>query len=367
MEDDEQPQGIFISTQIQSRFEEIDEESRVLLREKSKTPSEVFLKFANVESDLEKNSLPVIRRSQSVRQDPKLQMPTAEKKRKGNQNKRKKLSVTDMMVRKMSGKPSKFRKVKAKANGKQQLDANGNDDKFNDVYDVDDDDDDNDSDDSKLYDVIREDEWRRVDYRFLTFKRSEQHETASFDSANDLQYDDGSLWNLSNHVPMDTVEMQSLISERRQAKIQQVHAFEPPITLSQLIRTHSTHSSPNDEPNTDIIDLSEDLEEIACSSEEEGSLILLNPPSQSPILIISDSEDETEKHPIFVPKSTSIEIFGNDLKLGDNCMYNVRLIRGHTNAAGSWTKSKNDDEDVVFDSDDEVLQNHSRYILQIRR
>lgn len=288
---EEEPRGIFVSTQIQSRLEDIEEESKY---------GGMFSQFSNhlPFTEVVVNKL---RRSKTDIEDAK---------KKCN-----KLSVSDLMVRKISGKPSKIKKKSAKI--KEPNETN-----------------------EILYDVFNEEEWKKVDYRLLTFKNNSDV-NIDIDGIGDHDHD--SLWSRANTADDDNLQM--LVDGERSKKILQIVEFEPPVTLSQLMRdeapqrvlvqnSQESKRSQESQISQDVVE----LVEVSCSSDIGSPLCGFE----------LDSKEEQRR---------SVTVYGHGLNLSINCCHDIRLVRNATNR---------ELEEYVSDSEDEDDSNHSSYSVQIK-
>ncbi|CCH41625.1 hypothetical protein BN7_1166 [Wickerhamomyces ciferrii] len=352
-------EGIFLSTQIQGKLDDLDQET------KKNEVSDFLQKFAlkTSESSLvssvssSSSSIPTPRPPLKVKKNaqPKITKPKPKKKAK-------KLSVTDQMIRKLSGKPQKFRQMQIReptTSGDLLLKASATS-SFN-------------SDDGHCYDsVFTPNEWRHLKY---TFKRKEIPRRSeilhpSSDCTSKLK-----LWEASTESPdFDMNDWNSLYGYHSPQRIGHVETeISPAITFSQAFRSSQdgNYGPPDDTRivQNDKISPVSSFSEVGFSS-DEGSIIEVEPISK-PRVHHRNSTRGTLDDPIELLSSQSsiisniskYDTFPQDVCLPGEVKYKGQ-VKMNSNSQHIISPRQKDQDEIPDSSDDDDDITH---IIQIVR
>ncbi len=346
---------IFISTQIQGKLDEIEDEA------KEKNLLQFLHQFANKEE-----ATPSIPKSKN---EPKEKPKIKPKRKKAT----KKLSVTDQMIRKLSGKPHKFRQIRLGDNI-QRGDLSSRTPSFEKDF------------DTANYDtVFTSKEWQNL--KFVFNARHEITNTSEKENQNSQQ--PTGLWGIAGDCPdFDMDDWSLLYGYQDRFKVTRLESEAlPPITLSQAYRTsqQSATEQTNKGGDTRInntavhdknidgiqngayeaIDLDTSFgEEVVCSS-DEGSIIELlgrdRGTNDFPIVLSSQHSDTSNVYP--TPHSVEVKYKGK-----------VSINRESQNSVRMKLRQRSEGEEIIDTSEDEeedqsffiqILKEKSQKVVQV--
>lgn len=317
---------IFISTQIQGKLDELDEEA------KAKSLAISLRQYAN-QAVVTAPGVPTKKTKSAPKPKPK-----AKVKRKS-----KKLSVTDQMIKKLSGKPQKLKQMRLKDNV-QRAEIVSVTPSFEDSS-------------QNNYDaVFNSKEWTKLKY-VLNVNRS--HSFAGKENAKNFHKE--GLWDAAGDTPeFDMNDWNELYGYQDRCKVSRMEADSvPPITFSQVYK-----SSPKaievyeDKDVQDCCEVEEvtieDLnisygDEVVCSS-DEGSIIEVMSghigSSDLPIVLSSQSSEDAENiSPAF--KTGEVKYKGSNLKINQDSRH-LTTVRARKKSEIEIPGSSDDEDDVSY-------------------